>query len=118
MNKVEICRIKSPYRDDMVVNGYLFGKGEESACIIGSMRGTEIQQTYICSQIVKTLKGLEHNGNICANKSVLVIPTVNPYALNTGRKFWGVETRTLTDHIRAENLVRQMRELPDILWNM
>lgn len=91
MNKVEICRIKSPYRDDMVVNGYLFGKGEESACIIGSMRGTEIQQTYICSQIVKTLKGLEHNGNICANKSVLVIPTVNPYALNTGRKFWGVE---------------------------
>lgn len=91
MRQVEVCRIKSPYRDDMVVNGYTFGKGQEAACIIGSMRGTEIQQTYICSQLVKRLKELEHNGNISANKKILVIPTVNPYALNTNRKFWGVE---------------------------
>lgn len=91
MNKVEIGRIKSPYRDDMIINGYTFGKGQEAACIIGSMRGTEVQQTYICSKIVSKLKELEHNGNISANKKILVIPTVNPYALNTGRKFWGVE---------------------------
>lgn len=91
MNKVEIGRIKSPYRDDMIINGYTFGKGQEAACIIGSMRGTEVQQTYICSKIVSKLKELEHNGNISANKKIFVIPTVNPYALNTGRKFWGVE---------------------------
>lgn len=91
MKKVEICRIKSPYRDDMTVHGFTFGKGQEAACIVGSMRGTEVQQTYICSQIVKKLTELEHNGNICANKKIMVIPTVNPYALNTNRKFWGVE---------------------------
>lgn len=91
MNKVEVCRIKSPYRDDMIVNGYSFGKGEKSACIIGSMRGTEIQQTYICSKLVSKLKELEKNGNISSNKEIMIIPTVNQYALNTGRKFWGVE---------------------------
>lgn len=91
MRQVEVFRIKSPYRDDMVVHGYTFGKGQEAACIIGSMRGTEIQQTYICSQLVKRLVELEHNGNISANKKILVIPTLNPYALNTSRKFWGVE---------------------------
>lgn len=91
MKKIEICKIQSPYRDDMVISGYTFGKGQEAACIIGSMRGTEVQQTYICSLLVKKLKELEHNGNISANKQILVIPTVNPYALNAGRKFWGVE---------------------------
>lgn len=91
MKKKEIFKIDSPYRDDMVINGYIFGKGEESACIIGSMRGTEVQQTYICSILVKKLKELENKGAICANKQILIIPTVNPYALNSGRKFWGVE---------------------------
>lgn len=91
MKKIEVGRIKSPYRDDMVIYGYEFGKGQEAACIVGSMRGTEIQQTYICSQLVKRLNEMERNGNISANKKILVIPTVNPYALNTNRKFWGVE---------------------------
>ena len=42
MYKEEICVVKSPCREDMVVHGYRFGKGEQSACILGSVRGNEL----------------------------------------------------------------------------
>lgn len=32
------------YRDDFRVTGYEFGKGKKSVCIVGAMRGNEVQQ--------------------------------------------------------------------------
>lgn len=87
MKEEIIYSIKAPYRDDLVVKGYRFGKGDKSACIMGALRGNEIQQMYICSQIVKTLKELEKNGSISANKEILVIPCVNTHGMNIGSKF-------------------------------
>ena len=51
----DIYTIHSTYREDMHIKGFQFGKGEKSACIVGAARGNEIQQMYICSQLVKTL---------------------------------------------------------------
>ena len=34
----------SLYRDDLRVTGYRFGSGERAACIVGALRGNEIQQ--------------------------------------------------------------------------
>ena len=51
MKKDIIFSLSSPYRDDFRVTGYRFGKGEKSCCIIGSLRGNEIQQLYMCSQL-------------------------------------------------------------------
>ena len=48
-----IYEIKALYRDDFRVRGYEFGSGEKSVCIVGSMRGNEVQQLYVCSQLVK-----------------------------------------------------------------
>ena len=62
MYKEEICRVPSPYREDMVVQGYRFGKGNAAACILGAIRGNEIQQMYICSQLIRELKELEAHG--------------------------------------------------------
>ena len=45
----EIYQLESPYRDTMTVKGYSFGKGDPAACILGPIRGNEIQQLYICS---------------------------------------------------------------------
>ena len=56
MRKELIFSLPSLYREDMDVYGYYFGKGEKSACIIGALRGNEIQQMYICSQLVKSLR--------------------------------------------------------------
>lgn len=91
MYKDEIFRIEAPYREPMVVRGYRFGKGDKSACILGPVRGNEIQQLYICSQLVRVLKELEGNGCISAGKEILVIPVVNSYSMNVGKRFWGVE---------------------------
>ena len=49
MKKDIIYSLSSPYRDDFRVTGYRFGKGGKSCCIIGSIRGNEIQQLYMCS---------------------------------------------------------------------
>ncbi|MCD7725752.1 MAG: M14 family metallopeptidase [Clostridiales bacterium] len=87
----EIYRAQAPYREPMTVKGYRFGKGEKAACILGPMRGNEIQQLYICSQLVRVLKELEGNGCISSGKEILVVPVVNSYAMNVGKRFWGVE---------------------------
>ena len=72
----DIYTIHSTYREDMHIKGFQFGKGEKSACIVGAARGNEIQQMYICSQLVKTLRELENNGCISAGKQILVIPII------------------------------------------
>lgn len=91
MLKEEIYTIHSPYREKMVIQGYQFGKGDPAACILGSARGNEMQQMYICSQLVRILKDLEANGCINAGKSILVIPVVNGMGMNVGKRFFGVE---------------------------
>ena len=87
----DIYTIHSTYREDMRIKGFQFGKGEKSACIVGAARGNEIQQMYICSQLVKTLRELENNGCISAGKQILVIPTINAYSVNISRRFFGVK---------------------------
>lgn len=91
MHKEEIYRVHFPYREDMVIQGFRFGKGDPTACILGAIRGNEIQQMYICSQLIRELKELEMNGCINAGKSILVIPVVNSIGLNLDRRFFGVE---------------------------
>lgn len=91
MHKEEIYRVRSPYREDMVVQGYRFGKGESAACIVGAVRGNEVQQMYVCSQLIRELKELETNGCINTGKKIMVIPVVNSMGINIGKRFFGVE---------------------------
>ena len=90
-----IYTVTSPYREDMIVKGFSFGKGDEAACILGSERGNEVQQMYICSQLVKALKEQEANGCISAGKKILVIPVINSLGMNVGEKFFGVENQDI-----------------------
>lgn len=85
----EIYTMKAPFREDMVIKGYSFGKGEKAACILGPVRGNEVQQLYITSQLVRALKELESNGCISSNKEILVVPVINNYSMNVGKRFWG-----------------------------
>lgn len=85
----DIYTMKAPFREDMIIKGYSFGKGEKSACILGPVRGNEVQQLYITSQLVRALKELEANGSISSNKEILVVPVINNYSMNVGKRFWG-----------------------------
>lgn len=91
MKKECIYTLKNLYRDDLNIYGYRFGKGEKAACIVGSIRGNEIQQLYICSQLVKTLKRLEEKGAIVGRNEILVIPSVNHSSMNIGKRFWATD---------------------------
>lgn len=95
MHIEEIYRLKAPYREDMVVKGYRFGKGDKAACILGPVRGNEVQQLYICSQLVRVFKELEGNGCISAGKEIMVVPIVNNYSMNVSKRFWGVDDTDL-----------------------
>ena len=88
MKKDIIYSLSSPYRDDFRVTGYRFGKGGKSCCIIGSIRGNEIQQLYMCSQLVRALDGLEKKGCISYDREILIIPSLNSYGTNISKRFW------------------------------
>jgi len=91
MVKDIIYSIKSPYRQSMDVTGYKFGEGERSCCVVGALRGNEIQQMAICAQLVDMLKRLEESDCIIPGKSIMVIPCVNYYSMNIGKRFWTMD---------------------------
>ena len=88
MKKKIVYEITSLYRDNFRVTGYEFGDGENTVCVVGSMRGNEVQQLYTCSQLVKRLKRMEEEGRIRDGHKILVIPSVNPYSMNIKKRFW------------------------------
>jgi predicted deacylase len=91
MVKEIIYSIKSPYRQSMDVVGYTFGSGEPSCCVVGALRGNEIQQMAICAQLVDTLKRMEENECVLLGKSVMIIPCANHYSMNIGKRFWTMD---------------------------
>ncbi|MBO4980775.1 MAG: succinylglutamate desuccinylase/aspartoacylase family protein [Lachnospiraceae bacterium] len=91
MKKKIIYQINSLYRDHFRVTGYEFGKGKKSVCIVGSIRGNEIQQLYTCSQLIKRLKKMEEEGKIKKGHKILVIPSINPYSMNIKKRFWSTD---------------------------
>ena len=55
------------------------------------MRGDEIQQQYICARIVEALKDAEYRNKIADGKSILVIPSCNPFSMNVSKRFWAMD---------------------------
>lgn len=91
MRTETLFEMKSPYRDGFRIQGYWFGEGEKTVAIVGAMRGDEIQQQYICARMVGLLKDIERRGGMTRGKSVLVIPSCNPFSMNVSRRFWAMD---------------------------
>lgn len=104
MEKKIIFETSSLYRDQFRVTGYTFGEGKKSVAIVGNTRGNEVQQLYICSQLVKTLKALEAEGKICKGHQILVLPSVNPYSVNSQKRFWPTDNTDINRMFPGYNL--------------
>lgn len=91
MKKEILFEMKSPYRGTFNIQGYWFGEGEKTVAIIGAMRGDEIQQQYICSRLVAALTEVERRGGVADGKSILVVPSCNPFSMNVSRRFWAMD---------------------------
>ena len=113
MKKKIIYEIKGLYRDNFRVTGYEFGKGEKSVCIVGTMRGNEVQQLYCCSQLVKKFKQLEAEGRIALGHKILIIPSCNPYSLNIQKRFWPIDNTDINRMFPGYNLGETTQRIAD-----
>lgn len=86
-----IFSMPSPYRDEFRIKAYTFGQGEKTLCIVGAMRGDEMQQIYVAGQIVARLRQAELDGLIAEGVSITVIPCVNPSSINIEKRFWALD---------------------------
>ena len=95
MIKENIYGFTSAYRGDYELSAYRFGKGEKSVCIVGALRGNEIQQLYVCSKLIKAFSELERQCKISFDHEIMVVPCVNPFSMNIGKRFWSEDNRDI-----------------------
>ena len=93
VKKIEILRINSLNRAPLVVEGYLFegvDPNAPSVAVVGAMEGQTILPLYTASKLVDFLKNnIQDQAKIRGN--ILVIPSVNHYALNIHERFWPLD---------------------------
>jgi uncharacterized protein len=92
MKKIEILRLESLSRAPMVVEGYLFEGSDPEApgvAVVGAMEGATILPLYSASKLVDFLRNKLGRKKILGD--ILVIPSVNHYALNINERFWPLD---------------------------
>ena len=91
MRKETIFSMSSPCRDDFRITAFRFGSGRRTVAVVGSMRGDEIQQQYVASQLVARLTEMEAAGSLAPDNEIMVIPSINSFSLNVGKRFWPLD---------------------------
>ncbi|MGN0154326.1 MAG: M14 family metallopeptidase [Lachnospiraceae bacterium] len=104
MRREILFELSSPYRDDFRIRGYHFGRGEKAVCIVGATRGNEIQQVYIAGQLIKRLKEIEKEKRMIEGKEILIVPSLNPFSMNIGKRFWTQDNTDINRMFPGYNL--------------
>ena len=117
MKKKIIYEIKGLYRDSFRITGFEFGKGKKSLCIVGSMRGNEVQQLYCCSQLVKKFRQLEEERRIRPDVKILIIPCCNPYSINTQKRFWTIDNTDINRMFPGYDLGETTQRIADGIFS-
>jgi predicted deacylase len=119
MKKELLFDLKSPYRSNFQIHGFRFGEGKKTVAIVGAMRGDEVQQQFICSQLVKNLIEIEKEGFIRKGHEILVIPSVNHYSMNINKRFWAMDNtdinRMFPGYDKGETTQRIAAALFDVI---
>jgi predicted deacylase len=119
MKKELLFDLKSPYRSNFQIHGFRFGEGKKTVAIVGAMRGDEVQQQFICSQLVKNLIEIEEEGLIRKGHEILVIPSVNHYSMNINKRFWVMDNtdinRMFPGYDKGETTQRIAAALFDVI---
>lgn len=116
MKKEILYSLKSPYRDSLDVVGYRFGSGEKSVAIVGAIRGNEVQQMYICSQLIQVFQKLEQENRFAENMELLVVPCVNYYSMNIGKRFWPMDNTDINRMFPGYDLGETTQRIADGLF--
>lgn len=113
MKREILYSIKSPYREPMDIVGFRFGGGDKTLAVVGAMRGNEIQQMYVCARLVKELEKLEKRHGIAGGKEILVIPCVNYYSMNIGKRFWTMDNTDINRMFPGYDLGETTQRIAD-----
>lgn len=96
VKKIEILRIESLSREPLVVEGFLFkgqSKKAPKIAIVGAMEAQSNLPLHCASSLVDFFKTKVDKKRIKGD--VLIIPCVNPYAFNTGKRFWPLDNTNI-----------------------
>ena len=116
MRKEILYSLRSPYREQLDIVGYKFGSGRKCAAIVGALRGNEIQQMYVCSRMIAELKALEENGCITEGLEIMVVPCVNFYSMNIGKRFWAMDNTDINRMFPGYELGETTQRIADGLF--
>ena len=104
MRKELIYELPSAYRENMRIHAWHFGDESKTACIVGAMRGNEVQQLYVCSQLIHRLRQLEAQNAIAKGNGITVIPCCNSSSMNIGKRFWAMDNTDINRMFPGYNL--------------
>ncbi len=116
MRKEILYSLRSPYREQLDIVGYKFGSGRKCAAIVGALRGNEIQQMYVCSRMIAELKTLEEKGCITDGLEIMVVPCVNFYSMNIGKRFWAMDNTDINRMFPGYELGETTQRIADGLF--
>ena len=116
MRKEILYSLRSPYREQLDIVGYKFGSGRKCAAIVGALRGNEIQQMYVCSRMIAELKALEEKGCITDGLEIMVVPCVNFYSMNIGKRFWAMDNTDINRMFPGYELGETTQRIADGLF--
>ena len=93
MRVENLFTLDTPYREPLELHAAAFGEPDAEPCcaVVGSMRGNEVQQTFIAAALVERLCALEEAGLVRSDRRVLVVPAVNAFSMNIHKRFWPVD---------------------------
>ncbi len=97
MKKIEIFKLDSLSREPLIVNGYLFEGSDADApsvAIVGALEGKTILPLYSASRLVEFLRH-EIDDATKIKGDILIIPSINHYALNLSERFWPLDKTDL-----------------------
>lgn len=120
MNKIEILRLESLSREPLVIEGFLFKGSDPKApkvAIVGAMEGEGVLPLYCASSLVSFLKNKISEKKIKGD--ILIIPSVNHYALNSGKRFWPLDNTNINTmfpgYEEGETTQRIAKKIFDVL---
>lgn len=117
MTEKIIYTLKSVYREPLKIRGFVFGnESRKDICVLGSLRGNEIQQMHVCSQLVKRLKKLELQGEIAPGRGIMVIPCANYYSMNIGKRFWPMDNTDINRMFPGYDMGETTQRIADGLF--
>ncbi|MBU0720324.1 succinylglutamate desuccinylase/aspartoacylase family protein [bacterium] len=123
MKKIEIAKITSLNRAPLIIEGYLFEGCDPEApsiAVVGAMEGKNILPLYTASKLVDFLKN-NISGKESIKGDILVIPSINHYALNINERFWPLDKTDINmmfpGYALGETTQRIAKKVFDVLQN-